>query len=249
MKLPDSQDIHSPNKVARATIFLLHRAIRDKVFVVYNVATEVIRYFFNEFVPGRVTTGEVSRSIEKLLPELLTKSGDTMPRIHNIAVHTILSLADAPDIKALHIIPVHLTRPLTANTHPRLALSRLQMVEQLIINHGISNEKQSGMTCRILAEFGSSGLHHPAEAVRKVAEKVLIHVYRQNPRIVRKQLPPDDDISRRNILYRHLLQEFDIIDKEVRANNVYFSPLFFIKTVENSNKPPVNYELSLFSFS
>lgn len=42
----------------------------------------------------------------------------------------------------LHIIPVHLSRPLSSSVHPRLALSRLEMVEQLILNHGISTEKQ-----------------------------------------------------------------------------------------------------------
>lgn len=151
-----------------------------------------------------------------------------------------------------------MTRILTANTHARLALSKLEIVEQLILSHGISNEKQryekkrrdpasqyssrliniinrlikfrlhnylyssnirilftSGMTCRILAEFGLSGLHHPAEPVRKMAEKILVLVYHSNPRLVRRQLPPDDDVTRRNILYRHLMQEFDRVDKEV----------------------------------
>lgn len=42
----------------------------------------------------------------------------------------------------LHLIPVHLSRPVNSSTHPRLALSRAEMVEQLIINHGICNEKQ-----------------------------------------------------------------------------------------------------------
>jgi len=42
----------------------------------------------------------------------------------------------------LHIIPVHLSRPLTSSTHPRLALSRLEMVEQLVLSHGISTDKQ-----------------------------------------------------------------------------------------------------------
>lgn len=73
----------------------------------------------------------------------------------------------------------------------------------------------SGLTCRTLSEFGSSGLHHPAEAVRKVAERILVLVYKVNPRLVRKQLPPDDDITRRNLLYRQLFHEFDKIDLQV----------------------------------
>lgn len=167
---------------------------------------EILAFYF------RVSQAEVARSIDRLLPELLTKSGDPTARIHNMAVHTILSMADCPHVRELHLIPVHLTRPVSSSTHPRLAQSRMEMVEQLILNHGISTEKQSGLTCRVLSEFGSSGLHHPAEPVRKVAERVLILVYKVNPRLVRKQLPPDDDITRRNLLYRHLYHEFDKVD-------------------------------------
>lgn len=89
-----------------------------------------------------MSSTEIARSVERLLPELLTKSGDTTPRIHNMAVHTILSMADCKCVRELHIIPVHLTRPVNSSTHQRLALSRLEMVEQLILNHGISTEKQ-----------------------------------------------------------------------------------------------------------
>ncbi|XP_017773624.1 PREDICTED: centrosomal protein of 104 kDa isoform X2 [Nicrophorus vespilloides] len=210
----DHTRMHTANKTGRAAIFLLHRALRDKVFSVYNLANEVIRLYFVQYIPGRVSPAEVSRSVDKLLPELLTKSGDTSARIHHMAVHTILTMADCKDVRALHLIPVHLSRPITSSTHPRLALSRAEMVEQLIINQGISTDKQSGLTCRTLSEFGSSGIHHPAEAVRKVAERILVLVYKVNPRLVRKQLPPDDDITRRNLLYRQLFHEFDKIDVE-----------------------------------
>lgn len=47
------QQRHSSNKIARATVFLLHRALKDKVFAVYSLAAEVIRAFFTEFVPTR----------------------------------------------------------------------------------------------------------------------------------------------------------------------------------------------------
>lgn len=92
------------------------------------------------------------------------------------------------------------------------------------------------MTCRTLAELGSSGLHHPAEAVRKVAERILIQVYKVNPRLVRKQLPPDDDVTRRNILYRHLMQEFENLDSQV------FSSSVFLKICQLKIRCPIMYE-------
>lgn len=42
---------------------------------------------------------EVARSVDKLLPELISKSGDSTPRIHNMAIHTILSMADTRDVR------------------------------------------------------------------------------------------------------------------------------------------------------
>lgn len=48
---------------------------------------------------SRVSSAEVSRSVDKLLPELLTKSGDTSTRIHHMAVHTILTMADCREVR------------------------------------------------------------------------------------------------------------------------------------------------------
>ena len=94
------------------------------------------------------------------------------------------------------------------------------MLEQLVLSQGISTDKQSGLTCRALSECGCSGIHHPAEPVRKVAERVLLLVYKINPRLIRKQLPPDDDITRRNLLYRQLFTEFDKLDLQRRKEMI-----------------------------
>lgn len=153
--------------------------------------------------------------MDRLLPELLSKSGDPSARVHTLAQHTILSIAACPEVREQHLIAPALSRPVGNGTHPRLALSRMQMLEQLVLSQGISNDKQSGLACRTLSEAGCSGIHHPAESVRKVAERVLLLVYKVNPRLVRKQLPPDDDITRRNLLYRQLFSEFDKIDLQV----------------------------------
>ncbi|KAL5282042.1 CEP104 family protein [Megaselia abdita] len=208
------------NKIARSTTMLLYRSIRDAVYSVFCQSAETIRVFFIDYVPNKISASEVSRSVDKLLPELLARSGDPSPRIHTLAQHTILTIAACSYIQDQHLVAPSLSRPVGSGTHPRLALSRVQMLEQLVLSQGIGSEKQSGLTCRTLTEAGSSGLHHPAEPVRKVAEKILILVYKINPRLVRKQLPPDDDITRRNLLYRQLFSEFDKIDsnKKIETN-------------------------------
>lgn len=87
------------NKIARAATLLLHRAVRDAVFSVFNHAAETVRALFIDFVPRRVTPNEVARCVDRLLPELLAKSGDPSPRIHTLAQHTILTIAASPDVK------------------------------------------------------------------------------------------------------------------------------------------------------
>lgn len=203
------------NKTTRGATLLLHRAIRDAVFSVFSAAAETIRCLFCEFIPGKVTNSEIARCVDKLLPELLSKSGDPSPRVHNLAQHTILSIAACNEVREQHLVAPSISRPVTNGTHPRLALSRMQILEQLELSQGINQEKQSGMTCRILSECGCSGINHPHEGVRKVAERILLAVYKVNPRLIRKQLPPDDEITRRNLLYRQLFTEFDKIDMQV----------------------------------
>lgn len=108
-----------------------------------------------------------------------------------------------------------------------------------MLSQGINKEKQSGLSPRTLTEAGISGIHHPAEPVRKVAERVLLLVYKVNPRLVRKQLPPDDDVTRRNLLYRQLFTEFDKIDLEVRfcyCSILHFSFNVFIEYFSGGKK-------------
>lgn len=87
------------NKIARSATLLLHRAVRDAVFSVFNYATETVRALFVEFVPGKVSSSEVARCVDRLLPELLAKSGDPSPRIHTLAQHTILTIAACPEVR------------------------------------------------------------------------------------------------------------------------------------------------------
>lgn len=73
----------------------------------------------------------------------------------------------------------------------------------------------SGLTVRRLAECGAAGAQHAAGSVRAAAERILLVAYARSPRVVRAQLPPDDAVTRRNLIYRHLFQQFDRIDMQV----------------------------------
>lgn len=71
---------------------------------------------------------------------------------------------------------------------------------------------------RAVAELGAGGITHGQGGVRRAAERLLLAAYERAPRLVRGQLPPDDPVTRRNLLYRHLFEGFDRIDKRVSDN-------------------------------
>ncbi|KAJ6647877.1 hypothetical protein Bhyg_03101 [Pseudolycoriella hygida] len=57
-----------------------------------------------------MATSEVARCVDRLLPELLAKSGDPSPRIHTLAQHTILTIAVCPEHQ---LCPAQLVQVLT----------------------------------------------------------------------------------------------------------------------------------------
>lgn len=73
----------------------------------------------------------------------------------------------------------------------------------------------SGLTARDFVEFGVSALNQPSESVRRVAERIIVALYHTHPKLVRQNLPLEEDISPKNVQYRQLFQQFDKIDKEV----------------------------------
>jgi len=54
---------------------------------------------FYVFFYIRVNSAEIGRSVERLVPELLIRAGDPAPRVHSLAMHTLLSMADCPPVR------------------------------------------------------------------------------------------------------------------------------------------------------
>ena len=70
----------------------------------------------------------------------------------------------------------------------------------------------SGFTLDNVMAFASDALTHASGEVRRKAEDIIITLYRDVGFPVRDYLPQDNKKTRKNILYRHLLEAFDEID-------------------------------------
>ncbi|CAL8070597.1 unnamed protein product [Orchesella dallaii] len=205
-----------PSKIFRAASLLLQRTIKDTIFSVFNLTIQTLVYLMDDFArKHRLPASELSQGLERILPELLSKSGDTALGKNKVATECILKLQSCQHVRILHVISSNLTKPFDIPVHPRLAQSKAEMVEELLTNYGLSAEKHSGLTARDFVEFGVSALNQPSESVRRVAERIIISLYHTHPKLVRQNLPLEEDVSPKNVQYRQLFQQFDKIDKEV----------------------------------
>ncbi len=109
-------------------------------------------------------------------------------------------------------MPVYLTQPLRPQAAPRLALSQVEIIEELMRSLGI---KDNGLTTENISKFGAAALEHTSGEVRELTTKILIQLYRESGSVVRKYLPQDNEMNRRNKKYRVLFEAFDAIDGEL----------------------------------
>lgn len=76
-----------------------------------------------------------------------------------------------------------------------------------------------------LCQFCTAALEHSASAVREVAVRIILSMYRQHRAAVLTYLPPNDAAARKNFLYKTLFDGFAKIDGklvETQARSVSF---------------------------
>ncbi len=61
-------------------------------------------------------------------------------------------------------------------------------------------------------KFCTQALQHTAGEVREKSEQIIIALYKDVGAPVKNYLPPDDDKTRKNVLYKQLFEAFDRID-------------------------------------
>ncbi|CAL4074672.1 unnamed protein product [Meganyctiphanes norvegica] len=230
-----------PDRFVRASSMLLRRALKDKVYSVALEATHTLTQLVKEFFQNhRVSRKEMTGTIERVLPELLTKTCDNATRTQALAVNSILELLKVSHEKNLVNIGLECTRPLTNTVHPRGALCRAQIVDSHLTTVGLINlpkDKDSGFTVRQIVEFGNSAFKHQNNEVRKMGENILLRMYKHFPSAVRRALPLQDELLRKNVLWRNLFDQLEEIDNQREINqSQHSSPSS--QRVTSSQPPP-----------
>ena len=80
--------------------------------------------------------------------------------------------------------------------------------------------KPEGLTLENLMAFCLNAIQHHAGEVREIAEKIIVSLYRDVRGPVKALLPPDDEKTRKNVLYKQLFEAFDRIDGKPSKQDV-----------------------------
>ncbi|KAK6477548.1 centrosomal protein of 104 kDa isoform X1 [Huso huso] len=194
----------------RAAVFLVRKALVDKVASVFQTSLKLLKMIITQYIPkhklGKV---ETSHCVERTLPNLIAKTGDSTTRLRIVATDFIQEMALFKEVRPLQAIPAELVKPLKPNTPTRLALSQLELLERLLKDLGTDN---SGFTADNVMQFAMGALEHSASEVRDTAVRIIQIMYRKNKSAVLEYLPPDDANTRRNILYKNMFDGFAKID-------------------------------------
>jgi centrosomal protein CEP104 len=203
-------------ELMKAAAILVAKMSKDNVFSVFNNALKLFHFMLDEFAKQHsLGKHELNHTLEKCLPVLLQRTGDSNARLRQRAHDYIVNMATFSEVKPLHTVPHYCMAPFDLHAAPRLALSRVEIVDQLMKSLGT---KEDGLNADSICKFCANALEHTSGEVRELASKVLIQLYKENPSAVRRHLPPDNEMTRRNKKYRILYDAFDAIDgKPIQA--------------------------------
>ncbi|XP_037076891.1 centrosomal protein of 104 kDa-like [Pollicipes pollicipes] len=201
------------DKMTRAATMLLQRVLKDKVYTVTQLATETLDFLTGPYAAQHKTSRrELSSTIEATLPELVLKTGDNATRVQTLAVESLLRLGSAAHARQIPAVASALTVPLQGAVQTRVALAKLDTVERLVTKHGVSAEGDSPMSVKNLALFALSAVEHPNDGVRAAGTRLMVLIYPENRKLVRKLLPADDKKTRKSLTYRTLFAELAKLD-------------------------------------
>ncbi|NWI91624.1 CE104 protein, partial [Pitta sordida] len=202
----------------RAAVFLVRRAIKDTVSSVFQASLKLLKMIITQYIPKhKLGKLETSHCVEKTLPDLLSRTGDSSSRLRLLASAFIQEMALCSEVKPLQIVPVYLVKPLKPNCPTHLAMSHVELVEFLLRALGTGN---SGFTINNVMKFATGALEHRAHEVRDVVLRIIFAMYREHRAAVLEYLPTDVASARKTVRYKTLFEGFARIDGELSEPEV-----------------------------
>uniref|UniRef100_A0A674DJK1 Centrosomal protein of 104 kDa n=1 Tax=Salmo trutta TaxID=8032 RepID=A0A674DJK1_SALTR len=194
----------------RAAVFLVKKALKDKVSSVFQASLKLLRLLLTQLIPGQALgRAEVVHCVEQTWPNLLSRTGDSATRLRAMATAFIQDMALFKEVQALQLVPGELVKPIKSNIPSRQALSRAELLEKLLGELGTDN---SGFTLDNVMKFCTGALQHSASEVRETVVLIILAMYRLHKTAILSYLPANDAATRKNVLYKNIFDGFARID-------------------------------------
>lgn len=220
METPTGAPKDELKSTLRASVLLVRRALRDIVTPVFQASLKLLKMMITQYIPKhKLSKLETAHCVERAIPVLLTRTGDSSARLRVVASNFIQEMALFKEVRSLQIIPSYLVQPLKANTSNHLAMSQVGLLARLLKDLGTGS---SGFSIDNVMKFSVSALEHRVYEVREAAVRVILDMYKQHRALILDYLPPDDTSTRKNVLYKTIFEGFAKIDgrptdAEIRA--------------------------------
>ncbi|XP_010626126.1 centrosomal protein of 104 kDa isoform X2 [Fukomys damarensis] len=177
---------------------------------VFQASLKLLKVLITQYVPKhKLGRPEIAHCVERTMPALLARTGDSCARLRVAASNFIQEMALCEEVRALQMVPSYLVQPLKPNCSARLAMSQMDLLARLLRDLGTAG---TGFNVDSVMRFTVSALEHRVYKVRETAVKVILDMYAQHQALVLEFLPPDDSSSRRNLLYKTIFEGFARID-------------------------------------
>lgn len=169
-------DREEAKSLMRASGILVAKMCKDHVISVFNKTVSLFQFLVTEFATNHsIGKNDINYVLEKALPVLIHRTGDTNARLRQRALEYLVEMATYPEIKPLHTVPNYCTVPIRLQIAPRLALSRVEIIDELIRRLGT---KENGLNVDNISKFCAQALDHNCGECRELAAKILVQMYR-----------------------------------------------------------------------
>jgi hypothetical protein len=155
-----SGDQEDARAYLRAGSFVVARMFRVDVLAIFSQSLKLFHLLMNDYVRRHsIQKQDIITSLERVLPVLLQRTGDSNTRLRQRAQEAILESASYPELKPLHVIPNHCVYPFNKTCAPRLAISRCEIIEELMKILDVK-KGENGLNVDNVSRFCAQALEH-----------------------------------------------------------------------------------------
>ncbi|KAH0514802.1 Centrosomal protein of 104 kDa [Microtus ochrogaster] len=171
MEMPVGTQKEDLKNMLRASVFLIRRAIKDIVTSVFQASLKLVKMIITQYIPKhKLSKLETTHCVERTVPLLLARTGDSSARLRVMALNFIQEMALFKEVKSLQLIPSYFVQPLKPNASTHLAMSQVDLLARLLRDLGTGN---SGFTVDSVMKAQKRAATKEAEKQKKEEVKVL----------------------------------------------------------------------------